>query len=135
MFEIGFIPSQIKPVHTLSPYLFCIHFNINCLIHLAFLTGLFLQSRTHCLVNYYASFTGHVERQMTCGEVRVSRVIKPHISESKLAIPRIKSFTSTHSHTSDCLILFRRAPGCKNNRPSLQMLHETPNYFIRAIVT
>jgi len=144
MFAIGFIPNQIKPVHTLSPYLFRIHFNMNCLIHLGFPTRLFLQIRMLCLVNYYVSFPGHVERRRTCREVHVSRVIKrtvcifgstPNISASKLAIRRIKMFTSTHSHPFDCLILFLRAPGCKNSRTSLQMFHESRSYLIRAIVT
>jgi len=90
------------------------------------------------------SFTGHVERRTTCGEVCFSRVMKrifytfgtkPNISEPKLAIRRIKGFTSTHSHTFDCLILFHRGPGCKNRTLSLQMLHESRSYLIRAIVT
>jgi hypothetical protein len=144
MFAIRFIPSQIKPLHNLSPYLFCIHFNINCLIHLGFPTCLFLQIRMHRLVNYYVSFSGHVERRTTCGEVHISRVIKrifyicgikPNISKPKLAIRRIKRFTSTQTHTFACFILLRRAPGCKNRRPSLQMLHEARSYLIRTIVT
>ena len=130
--------------NTLSPCLFCIQFSINCLIHIGFPTGLFQQSRMHCLVNHYSSLTWHVERRKTCGEVQVSSVIKrivyifdvkPKFSEPKLAIHRIQNFTSTNSHTFDCLILFCRVPICKSRRPSLQMLYETRSYLIRVTVT